>query len=565
MVVLTAIPAEYGAVREHLTGPFLSRTVSGTRYEIGVFRGARRAWTVAIAEIGAGNNAAAIHLERARWAFSPSLALFVGVAGGRGGVRLGDVVAASEIYGYESARDGTQYRPRIKTFPAPHEMVQLARHVSRGDWLSLVKGDIPFPAPTAHVKPLAAGEKVVADEGSATGRLIEQNAGDALGIEMEGFGFLEGAYMGSLKALVVRGIADLLSDKTAQSDVERQPIAARHAAAFAFALLYESESPEPALPQSEPLAESSPGAGRPGLGATVFSTQIRDPRGPLAVAFGADGTLVVAEHNARVHRWALNGGAQLTGLPHGPDLRTAERVVTSTTQPAIAVIRNKRLIITHFEGESRRTVTTPLGDDDFLVPVSASVVATYGARHVVVRDYSDGSPIWEHAITGSIQGLAATVISHDGSVIATATSRTLEVTRAHDGTTLRQPIRNWPTAGCAIRFSPAADLIACATFQELVVVRIDDQEIVHRRGLSLKEARAALGTKWSYPLCLLNGDLLWFVGQRIAHIAWPDPTLHFLSQDGAVHDVAMDSTGTLLATVNTAGQVTVRRWLSGAP
>lgn len=118
MVVLTAIPPEYGAVREHLAGPFGFRNVSGTRYEIGTFRGAHRVWTVAIAEIGAGNNAAALHLERARWAFSPSLALFVGVAGGRGGVRLGDVVAASEIYGYESARDGADYRPRIKTFPA---------------------------------------------------------------------------------------------------------------------------------------------------------------------------------------------------------------------------------------------------------------------------------------------------------------------------------------------------------------------------------------------------------------------------------------------------------------
>jgi hypothetical protein len=314
-----------------------------------------------------------------------------------------------------------------------------------------------------------------------------------------------------------------------------------------------AESP----PESPPDAEPS------GLGTTVFSAQIRDPHGPLAVAFGADGTLVVAEHHARVHRWALDDGAQLTGMPHGPDLRTAGRVVTSTTRPAVAVIRNKRLIITHFEGESRRTVTAQLGDDDFLVPISGSVVATHGTHRVVVRSYADGSPIWERTLHGGATGLATAVISQDGSVIATATSRTLEVTREHDRTIHSHPIRNWPMAGCMIRFSPAGDLVACATFQELVVVRVDDQEVVQRRNLSFKEARAALGTKWSYPLCLPNGDLLWFAGQRIAHIAWPDPTLHFLPQDGAIHDVAVDSTGTLLAMVNTSGQVTVRRWRSG--
>ena len=60
VVVLTAIPAEYRAVREHLAGPLLSRAISGTRYEIGTYHGTHRVWTVAIAEIGAGNEPAGI-------------------------------------------------------------------------------------------------------------------------------------------------------------------------------------------------------------------------------------------------------------------------------------------------------------------------------------------------------------------------------------------------------------------------------------------------------------------------------------------------------------------------
>jgi nucleoside phosphorylase len=57
-------------------------------------------------------------------------------------------------------------------------------------------------------------------------------------VEMEAHGFLAGAYLNpGVQALVVRGISDLLIGKSPDSDASWQPVASRHAAAFAVELL----------------------------------------------------------------------------------------------------------------------------------------------------------------------------------------------------------------------------------------------------------------------------------------------------------------------------------------
>ncbi|MEU5853580.1 hypothetical protein [Saccharopolyspora shandongensis] len=57
-------------------------------------------------------------------------------------------------------------------------------------------------------------------------------------MDMEGYGFLHGAYVNdSVYALVIRGISDLLTNKTESADRQWQSAAARHAAAFAVELL----------------------------------------------------------------------------------------------------------------------------------------------------------------------------------------------------------------------------------------------------------------------------------------------------------------------------------------
>jgi len=239
-VILTALEVEYTAVREHLTGPLYKLEEHNTLYERGAFHNSCCAWTVVLAQTGAGNTTAGVALVRAIAEFDPQVALFVGVAGARKDLDLGDVVAADAIYDFESGRDTDgDYRPRIKTLPPSYRLVQYAQDVAReGKWQQRIQPACPHPPPRAVVKPVAAGATVVAHERSQTAQHLDRHCEDAVAIEMEGYGFLHGAYVNAhVDALVIRGISDQLTDKTPTADRHWQPPAAAHAAAFAFELL----------------------------------------------------------------------------------------------------------------------------------------------------------------------------------------------------------------------------------------------------------------------------------------------------------------------------------------
>jgi nucleoside phosphorylase len=274
-VILTALGLEYMAVREHLGEELEKREARGTLYEFGTFTGKHGVWTVAIAETGEGNTTAGIQLERAVQVFSPQVVLFVGVAGGRKDLKLGDVIAADAVYDYEDGKDTeSRYLPRIKTAAPSHRLVQHARAVARNEhWRNRIKPAPPQPPPSALVKPIAAGGKVVAHDHSQTAHLLDQFCGDAVAVDKESHGFLHGAYANEdVSALVVRGISDLLTGKDEESDRKWQPIAARHAAAFAFELLADLEPAQDPNPgarsgtraQAETAALDS-GAGRADL------------------------------------------------------------------------------------------------------------------------------------------------------------------------------------------------------------------------------------------------------------------------------------------------------------
>lgn len=237
-VILTALALEYEAVRAFLTDVEELEHRLGTIYEVGSFAGASHDWQIAIAEVGQGNSLAGIAVERAVTYFQPEVVLFVGVAGGLKDAAIGDVVAAEAVYGYESGKEDRTFGARIKTHYSARRLVERARSVCRsGSWVSRL-AERSTPTPRALVGSIAAGEKVLASTTSETFERIRAQCGDALAVEMEGWGFLQGAYASDgVQALVVRGISDLVGDKDASSDLIRQPSAARHAAAFAFELL----------------------------------------------------------------------------------------------------------------------------------------------------------------------------------------------------------------------------------------------------------------------------------------------------------------------------------------
>ncbi|MEU5271196.1 hypothetical protein AB0G77_22145 [Streptomyces hygroscopicus] len=271
VVVLTALEVEYRAVRAHLEEPRPAPAERGALFELGVFRDGPAERTVAIHMTGPGNPGAAASVERAAALFAPRAVLFVGVAGGVKDVALGDVVAADAVYDYETGKDTeTGFLPRQKTYQSAYGLVQLARLVAAGDaWQRRIPPGDGAPRPRAHVKPLAAGGRVVAHHRSDVGRRLAAGAGDALAVDMEGFGFLAGAYVNQhLDALVVRGVSDLLGDKGEAHDERWQPVASRHAAAFAFELIGRIPvAADPPLAAHTPMATQTPVTADPPLAA----------------------------------------------------------------------------------------------------------------------------------------------------------------------------------------------------------------------------------------------------------------------------------------------------------
>ncbi|MFD0522899.1 5'-methylthioadenosine/S-adenosylhomocysteine nucleosidase family protein [Paractinoplanes durhamensis] len=276
-VVLTALELEHAAVVEHLSPPTSERIERGLLFDVGTFEG-RTPWRVAVAQVGPGNPSAGVLLERAVAVFKPGIAMFVGIAGGRKDVRHGDVVAADAVYDYESGKDGNSiYLPRIKTSAPSFALVQRAQAVvRRSRWQERIKPTPPTTRPAAFVKPVAAGGKIVAHDRSDTARLLAAYCGDALAVDMESYGFLRGAYVNEgVATLVVRGISDLLSDKTEANDRQWQAVAAQNAAAFAFEVLANSHgNDKPAtISTDRPPADRWTQHNAPAGGGTVYANQ----------------------------------------------------------------------------------------------------------------------------------------------------------------------------------------------------------------------------------------------------------------------------------------------------
>ena len=237
VVILTALAEEFLAVEQHVPERREIRHPDGTVYEYGRFSRGAAVWDVAIVETGQGNRRAATETQRAIAHFKPDVVLFVGVAGGRKDVAIGDVVAAEKVYNYDSGRDEITFKPRPEAERASYPLEQRARAVVRG-WRRRKRASNTEDLPNAFVGAIAAGESVVASTESGTAQRLNQTYGDALAVEKEGHGFLAAAReIQGVSALVIRGISDLLDDKEKSDKQGSQQLAARHASEFAFELL----------------------------------------------------------------------------------------------------------------------------------------------------------------------------------------------------------------------------------------------------------------------------------------------------------------------------------------
>ena len=266
-VILTALPVEYLAVRKHLTDLKEETHPQGTIYERGQFVMDSKQWEVGIAEVGAGNAGAAVEAERALNYFKPDVLFFVGIAGGIKDVDIGDVVAATKVYGYESGKvgeDGFATRPALGL--ATYAVIQRAKSEARkGEWLERIH-HATSAKPQVFVAPIAAGEKVIASRESKLFQFLRTSYNDAISVEMEGYGFLQAAFAyPGIQTLVIRGISDLIEDKNADdpekgNEENRQERASQNASAFAFEVLskLEVEDARSAEPEETPVEPNRP-------------------------------------------------------------------------------------------------------------------------------------------------------------------------------------------------------------------------------------------------------------------------------------------------------------------
>ncbi|MEU2283403.1 hypothetical protein ABZ614_16005 [Streptomyces sp. NPDC013178] len=281
IAVLTALSVEYEAVRAGLVSVRRGPSLRGTVTELGWLNGTP--WRIVLAELGEGTHAASALAERIVEAFDPYALFLVGVAGGlKPDLELGDVVVGTKVYAYHGGRETDEgFAARPVSWPAAHELEQLARYVSRsGAWArDLPRSDEGRQA-AVHFKPIAAGEVLLDAENSALRRLLGRHYQDAAAIEMEGAGVAHAGHLNNrLPTLVVRGISDRADGSKRRSDEDDwQAVAARNAAAMAFSVIRElhddetpTEPPAPALPaqvivrhRSEtPSARSLPAAPQP--------------------------------------------------------------------------------------------------------------------------------------------------------------------------------------------------------------------------------------------------------------------------------------------------------------
>lgn len=256
-VIVSALPVEYHAVRSYLT-QITETTHHGTVYETGLFTRNKVSWQVSILETGMGNASAAVETERAINIHQPSVVLFVGVAGGLKDATIGDVVAATQVYGYEAGKQGEQFKARPNVGTSSYALVQRAKAEARKTTWRETLVDPSAGTPRVLIGPIAAGEKVLTSSTTALRTFLDEYYNDARAVEMEGRGFLAATYANhETQSIVIRGISDLLDGKADSDKAGAQQRAAQHASAFAYHLLA-TFRPESKMANPTPTTPASP-------------------------------------------------------------------------------------------------------------------------------------------------------------------------------------------------------------------------------------------------------------------------------------------------------------------
>ena len=224
----------------------------GAFYEYGRFFDPGGDWLVVHAITSQGNSDAALVASKAHQEFGSFHAqMFVGVAGSlKEDIPIGSVVVGDYVYNGQAAKvEDTETLGRPHALAPARELLTAAQGVIYSDeWKNLIRApagmelpnsaDYPcgFP-PIAVIKGIVSGEEVLAGGKSSRYAWLRSHFNDCGAVEMEGWGVMIAAHHENASAIIVRGISDMCAGKDHAKDNLHQPIAAAHAAAFAFSIL----------------------------------------------------------------------------------------------------------------------------------------------------------------------------------------------------------------------------------------------------------------------------------------------------------------------------------------
>ena len=240
ILILTPITIEYNGVRKQLIPTSIqSETHAGLQYEIGQFQGSYHNFEIVISRTGSRNTDIALATEKAIQQYNPVIVILTGIAGGVKDVKIGDIVVANKMYGYESGKETEEgFVSRPEVFNCSMDLVGHAEKIGQSaQW----KYRSQFSqSSNVLLGPIISGDKVISSTNSVVYQRLKKHFNDTLALEMEASGFGKVMlYHPYIKFINVRGVSDLLDDKSKTDGEGGQEIAVANAVAFVFELLFQ--------------------------------------------------------------------------------------------------------------------------------------------------------------------------------------------------------------------------------------------------------------------------------------------------------------------------------------
>jgi nucleoside phosphorylase len=201
-------------------------------YYTGSFQSLSRKYQIMVKETGS-NNIKAVHAVNQSLKFIETKMIFlIGIAAGIKDVKHGDVVIGSKAYGVnfgKATEVGLWCRPQVVNFD--ESLLAIAKNTAtklRGNRCSY----------QTVFGPIASTDTVIVSRKSESFKNILHHYNDSTAVEMESYGFAYAVWQdGKTPFLNIRGISDLIEDKSQMDIIGGQIIAAKNAASFLFELI----------------------------------------------------------------------------------------------------------------------------------------------------------------------------------------------------------------------------------------------------------------------------------------------------------------------------------------